>query len=136
MNFENSLMEGYVKIVSKNESRARSFIKSSSQAVKTAVSIQLGEETKKSIFRELYEGLRQFCEAIGFFKGFKFQSHEAISYFLLDFLKEERIAREFDRYRKIRNRINYYGEEIDVNTVKEALKEIPEIITSLNKYII
>ncbi|MBI2580510.1 hypothetical protein HYV85_01745, partial [Candidatus Woesearchaeota archaeon] len=40
----------------------------------------------------------------------------------------------FDRYRRLRNGINYYGEGIDVETVKEAIIEIPELVEKLEKY--
>ena len=135
MNFENSLKEGYVKRVGTNINRTKSLLKSSNQTIKTAMSIPLKEETIKSVFRELYEGLRQFCEAIGFARGFKFQSHEAISYFLRDILKENGISQKFDRYRILRNQINYYGDDISEETVKDALEEIPKIIASLKKYL-
>ncbi len=60
--------------------------------------------------------------------------HESIGYFLRDVLKEQSIYGKFDRYRKLRNGINYYGEDIEVETVKEAIIEIPNIIKELEKY--
>ena len=134
MNFENSLFEGKAKKVMPNSIRASSLLKSSIQAIDTAKAIQLNSDSLKSILRELYEGLREFCEAIGYLKGFKFLDHESIGYFLRDILKEQSLSKKFDRYRKLRNGINYYGESIDIETVKEAIIEIPEIIKALKKY--
>lgn len=88
----------------------------------------------KTILRELYEGLREYCEAIGYFKGYKFLDHESTGYFLRDILKELLIYGKFDRYRKLRNGINYYGEDIEVETVREAIIEIPKIIKELKKH--
>src|SRR3989338_3132844 len=128
MNFENSLIEGKVKKVVPNKIRAISLFKSSMQAIETAKIIQLNPNTLKSILRELYEGLREYCEAIGYLKGYKFMDHESITYFLRDVLKEQPISAKFDRYRRLRNGINYYGEDVHIETVKEALIEIPELV--------
>ena len=134
MNFENSLIEGKAKKVMPNKIRTSSLFKSSIQAIETAKVIQLSPDTLKSILRELYEGLREYCEAIVYLRGYKFLDHESITYFLRDMLKEESISKKFDRYRKLRNGINYYGEDIDIETVKEAIIEIPKLVKELEKY--
>jgi len=134
MNFENSLIQGKLKKVMPNKIRASSLFKSSIQAVETAKAITLNINTSKTILRELYEGLREYCEAIGFLKGYKFLDHESIGFFLRDILKEQSLFNKFDRYRRLRNAINYYGEDIDIETVKEAITEIPKMIKEFEKY--
>ncbi|OYT32340.1 hypothetical protein B6U93_02175 [Candidatus Woesearchaeota archaeon ex4484_78] len=134
MNFEFSLNSGKVKKVMPNKIRASSLFKSSIQAIKTAKEIPLTATTSKTILRELYEGLRQYCEAIGYLNGYKFLDHESIGFFLRDILKEQSLFKKFDRYRKLRNGINYYGNDIEVETVKEAVSEIPKLIKGLKKY--
>ncbi len=134
MNFEKSLTDGKAKKVMPNSIRASSLFKSSIQAIETAKVIQLNPNALKSVLRELYEGLREYCEAIGYLKGYKFLDHESIGYFLRDMLREQSVFTKFDRYRRLRNGINYYGEDIDVETVKEAIIEIPELVTRLEKY--
>ena len=134
MNFENSLINGKAKKVMPNRMRASSLFTSSIQAIETASVIPLNQNTLKSILRELYEGVREYCEAIGYLKGYKFLDHESISYFLRDILKEQSTFMKFDRYRKLRNGINYYGEDIDIETVKEAIIEIPKLIKELEKF--
>jgi len=117
-----------------NKIRASSIFISSSQAIETAKLIPLTEQSSKSILRELYEGLREQCEAIGYLHGYKFLDHESITFFLRDVLKEEALSKRFDRYRRLRNGINYYGEDVDIETVKEAIIEIPLLKKQLNKY--
>ena len=134
MNFENSLANGKAKKVMPNKIRASSIFKSSIRAIETAKIIQVNENTLKSIFRELYEGLREYCEAIGYLRGYKFLDHESIGYFFRDVIKEQSASNKFDRYRKLRNGINYYGEDIDIETVKEAIIEIPKLIKELEKF--
>ena len=134
MNFENSLIEGKAKRVAPNNIRASSLFKSSIQAIETAKRILLEANALKSILRELYEGLREYCEAIGYLNGYKFLDHESITYFLRDILKEQSVSIKFDRYRKLRNGINYYGKDIDIETVREAIIEVPKLVKELERY--
>ncbi len=134
MDFKFCLERGRTKKVAVNKLRAASLFKSGVQAVETAKIIPLDQNTSKTVLRELYEGLREYCEAIGYIQGYKFLNHESISYFLRDVLREQSIYINFDRYRKLRNGINYYGEDINLETVKEAKEKIPELIKQLKKY--
>jgi hypothetical protein len=134
MSFENLIKEGFVKKVPLDIFRAKSLIKSSEQALATARIIPLKEETLKTIFRELYESLRGYCEALGYIKGYKFLNHESITDFLHEILEEKEISLKFDRYRKLRNGINYYGNTIEIQTVKDALIDIPSLIYKLKKH--
>lgn len=131
MNFQSSLNSGKAKKVMPNKIRASSLFKSSIQAIETAKEIPLSVKTSKTILRELYEGMREYCEAIGYQNGYKFLDHESIGFFLRDILKEQSLFKKFDRYRKLRNGINYYGKDIDIETVKEAISEIPELVKNL-----
>jgi len=135
MRFEESIKEGFAKKTKIDLIRAKSLIKSSKESIETAKTIVIKESSLKSIFRELYEGLRQYCEALGYIKGYKFLSHESITYYLDDILKENILSNKFDRYRKLRNGINYYGDDISEESVKEALVEIPKMINILSKHI-
>lgn len=133
MIFKNLIKAGFVRKVPKDVIRAKSLIKSSEQALNTARIIPIKEETLKTIFRELYESLRQYCEALGYSRGYKFLNHESITLFLSEVLEKKEISLKFDRYRKLRNGINYYGNNIEISTVKEVLREIPLLIGKLKK---
>lgn len=134
MNFESSLNSGKAKKVTSNNIRASSLLKSSVQAIETASMIPLKVDALKTILRELYEGLREYCEAIGYLYGYKFLDHESIGFFLRDVLKEQSVYTRFDRYRRLRNGINYYGDDVELETVKEAISEIPRLVKALEKY--
>lgn len=136
MRFQRGIEDGDGKKVEPDFIRAKSLFKSAEEAILAAQKIPFEQTTLKSIFRELYEGLRQFCEALGYQYGFKFLKHDIITHFIEEKLKEERVANRFDRYRKIRNGINYYGDDIKSETVKEALEEIPKLIEILKQKII
>ena len=134
-NFESSIKNRKARRVQLNLIRAKGLVVSSNEAIKNAEEISLIDRKQKTILRELYEGLRQFCEAIGYSKGYQFFDHESITFFIEEILKEPFLALKFDRYRKLRNRINYYGNELALVTAKEALIEIPKMIAQLKKYL-
>lgn len=134
MNFAACISDGMAKKVLPNKIRAESMLRSAEQAIKTAKMIPVTGDTKKTILRELYEGLRECCDALGYLKGYKFNDHESIGYFIKDELRDSNIKTKFDRYRKLRNGINYYGDDIDIETVKEALREIPQMIKELQRH--
>jgi len=132
--FEKALQTGEAREIDKDSIRAKSLIKSSEDALLSAKELSLKEHNYKAIIRELYESLRQYAEALGYLKGYKFSSHEVITHFLKEIIQEENISIKFDRYRKLRNGINYYGRDVSKETVESALKEIPSLITRLKEY--
>ena len=134
MRFQQSVSEGYVIIIPPDNIKAKSLQKSAQQAIAAAQKMPFEADTLKSMMRESYEGLRQYCEAIGYQRGYKFRSHEVITLFLGEILNDKKIAFKFDRYRKIRNGINYYGDDVSPQTVKDALVDIPSLIKDLQKY--
>ncbi len=115
--------------------RAKSLLKSAQETIEAVKKIPIEQTTLKTILRELYEGLRQYCEALGYSRGYQFQSHEVITIFLQEHLNEPTIAARFDRYRKLRNGINYYGDEIAPQTVNDAIEEIPKLLNLLKKHL-
>ena len=84
MNFNTKIKNKKVKIIKPDTLRANSLIKSAIEALKTANTIPLTKESSKTIFRELYESLREYSEAIGYYHGYKFLDHESIGYFIKD----------------------------------------------------
>jgi len=135
MDFNECLFNRKVKRTSIDRPRAKSMIEISKSDLKASLLIPLKEESKRIVFRELYEVLKEYIEAIGYLKGYKFLDHISITYFLKEILNETSLSEKFDRYRRLRNGINYYGEDIDFSSAKEALESIPKLINYLNKYI-
>ncbi len=134
MKFLQSIDQGFVKKVQPDILKAKSLMKASEEAIATASKIPLEPSAYKSIVRELYEGLRQYAEALGIQEGYKFESHEVITYFLDEIKNEKKASLQFDKYRRIRNGINYYGDDVAPETVKEALDNIPLMINILKKH--
>jgi Ni,Fe-hydrogenase I large subunit len=135
MNFETCIKEGNAKKVPVDKFLANSLIISSKQAIDTAKNIPISESSLKTILREVYEGLREYCEAIIHLYGYKVLDHVSITYFIKDVLKNEPLSNRFDRFRKLRNGVNYYGNDLNKETVLEALKEVPKMIKEMENYV-
>ena len=100
--------------------------------MRVILKIELTNESSEIIFRELYECLRQAIEAIGYRRGYKFENHESIKSFVFEMLGNKSLANDFDRYRKIRHGINYYGETVSVETTAKAIEDIPRYIKEIS----
>ncbi|MDO8509440.1 MAG: hypothetical protein Q7S27_07230 [Nanoarchaeota archaeon] len=134
MNFQRAIIDGHVRKVVPNSVIARNLMKSSEESISTAFLINQTESSLKSIYRELYEGLRQYCEAIGFLKGFEFHKTEIISDFLSEVLNEKFVSSRFHLYTQIRSKLDY-GFTINMSMIEMALEEIPLLTQYLKKHI-
>jgi len=79
----------------------------------------------------LYDALREYLECIALENGYKVYNHECYTYFLNEVLKLKKEAIIFDRLRKVRNKINYYGEII---TQEKAELIINDLKILINKF--
>jgi len=83
----------------------------------------------------LYDALREYLESVALEKGYKIYNHECYSAFLKEILNLPYEADLFDKLRRIRNGINYYGRKVsedeaakvisDLNSLIKRVKEIP-----------
>jgi len=81
-----------------------------------------------------YEFLREALEALSIKKGYKIYNHDCYTAFLKEIAGKENMSLQFDRYRKIRNRINYYGKEIEPKDAEKIKKEIFTLISEIRKF--
>lgn len=83
----------------------------------------------------LYDALREYLESVAIENGYKIYNHECYSAFLKEILDMPNEADLFDKLRRIRNGINYYGRKVsegeaaqivsDLNSLIKRVKEIP-----------
>ncbi len=115
---------------------AKSLIKMSDARLQFLQKQEIDSSSASVIASEYYEAVREVCEAILAVRGFKVYSHEVITSFLSEILKDDYSSATFDRYRKIRNGINYYGKQIAREEAEKASSEIRQLIKSLkSKYL-
>lgn len=135
MLWEECLRREIARKSTKDKELANSLLKMSERRISFIEKINIDDLNAPIILTECYEALREVCEAILAVKGYKVYSHECITSFLKEILKEEILAEEFDRYRRIRNLINYYGISIAKEEAVKGFEEIRQLINKLQKHV-
>jgi|SRR3989344_1915583 len=135
MKLKDFIEKGQVRKASKDVLLIKSLIITAENDLKFLEKINIDDISARKIMSNYYDVLRSIVESMSIIEGYKIYSHEAFTYFLKE-KGEEIISEKFDRFRKIRNKINYYGGNISAEEVKENIEEIKEIIKKLKtKYL-
>lgn len=135
MRFQDFIENGKVRKGLLDIQKAKAIIKMSTNNIEVFKNIQINEISAGPVMVNFYEALRKIIEAVCLKEGLKVYSHEAFTYFLKE-KNEELISLKFDKFRKIRNGINYYGEQISVEESIAAKEDILKIIEELkNRYL-
>jgi uncharacterized protein (UPF0332 family) len=122
-----------VKNVKIDHDLINALIESSSKKFQTFNLLELTDITASSKISLIYDSLREILEAIAISKGYKIYNHECYSALLNEILEKSDLGKEFDNFRKIRNSINYYGKNVDMNETIEILKEMGKFRRNLKK---
>jgi hypothetical protein len=135
MKFEDFIEKGLARKSSRDYELSKALIAQLKIDMEFLDGLEINEKSSRRLMSNYYDLLRSVLEAISSVKGYKIYSHEAFTYFLKE-NSEELLSVKFDRFRRIRNAINYYGEEISTEETKENIKEIKKMINFLkNKYL-
>lgn len=135
MFWQECIEKGFVRKSTPDKELAKSLVKMADARLSFIKSIEITPSNASIITAEAYEALREICEAIIAVKGFKVYSHECITTFLNEILKDGYVAEVFDRYRRIRNSINYYGRQVNTEDAKQAVSETSEMIRKLKSLV-
>ncbi len=76
----------------------------------------------------LYDALREYLESMALEKGYKIYNHECYVAFLKEVLNLSREGDLFDKLRKIRNGINYYGLSVTEEEALDTIQRLKELI--------
>jgi len=133
MDFKECVEKRIVKNIKPDHEMAESLVEDAKNKIKTTEEIKLNKTSSSSLITLYYDALREKLEALALKKGFKIYNHECYYAFLKEILQKKEIAKEFDRFRKIRNNINYYGETISTSEAKEIRKDIILLIKSVEE---
>lgn len=101
-----------------------SLIKASSKKQQTEKMLKLDDTTATSKLSLAYDALRELLEALAITKGHKIYNHECFCAFLKEVLNESGLGDQFNKIRKIRNAINYYGKDITTEEAEQIINEI------------
>ena len=132
MIFEDFIKNKKARASSKNIDLAKSLLKNSIKDLKFLETLEINDDSSRKIMVNYYEILRSILESITSLQGYKLYEHEAFTYYLKK-INENTLSIKFDRLRKIRNSINYYGEDISIGEVREVKEDVKKIIKYLVK---
>ena len=124
MDWEECWSKRIVKDTGKDENLIRSLREMSEIKEKIIDSVQIDENTVLAYLPLAYDSLRELIEALAVKKGFKIYNHECYTAFLKEIIKDSDLGEEFDKIRRVRNSINYYGKKVPLDDAKEILKTI------------
>jgi hypothetical protein len=134
MKFEDFISQGFARRTSKDTNLAKSLFTTAENDLKFLENLELNEFSTRKIVGNYYDTLRSILEAIAVLDGYKIYSHEAFTFYLKE-RGEDVISIKFERFRKIRNGINYYGQIVSVEEAVELIDEMKRIIKMLvDKY--
>ncbi|MCK5321480.1 hypothetical protein KAJ38_02785 [Candidatus Pacearchaeota archaeon] len=123
-----------VKESSIDKNLISSLVQSSERKLATDKFAPLSEITASTKIANNYDSMREVLEALSISRGFKIYNHDCFVGFILEVLKTPSEANCFDKLRKIRNGINYYGKNVGVEDAKKIIKELNELrIKFLNR---
>lgn len=134
MMWEECLESGKAKKSFRDVQRAKSLMKMADSRIVFIKNCNAKEDYASILFTNMYDGVLEYCHALASLEGFKILNHLCIT----DFLKElgmQDVAEKFDRFRKIRNSINYYGKSLDSGFSMKSISEMESAIQKLRQFI-
>jgi hypothetical protein len=124
MNWDECKIKGFVKEVKIDRELINSLLKQSKKKIITDKFSPLNEDTISTKFCNNYDALREILEAIALQKGFKIYNHECFTGFIKKILNLDSESFSFDKFRRIRNSINYYGQDLSIEDGRRLIDEV------------
>jgi hypothetical protein len=134
MDWKNCLDSAIAKKITPDTELIKSLLISSSNKLESANLLKTNEVTASSKFSLAYDALREILEAVAIKEGYKIYNHECYACFLGEEFGKKDEATEFDYFRRIRNKINYYGENLSVEDISSLIKRIENLIETIKHF--
>jgi len=113
-----------IKKIKEDKKLSKALTKSSKNKLKTNNLIRLDKTTASTKVGIIYDSIRELLEALAIKKGYKIYNHDCFCAFLDEICKDKKSSKIFDKLRRIRNKINYYGVTLEISEAKEIIREI------------
>lgn len=133
--WEKGIEEGKIIKITSNLERSKSLVSSSLKIMSFIKNIELNNENCSIALTNCYDAILELLHALLYKKGFQVLDHLSIGYYIKDVLKNNEYFNTFDRYRKIRNRLIYYGWELDRHDVEKGIKDLKSLYDFINALI-
>ena len=121
--------------VSPNRERASSLLKSAKNMSNFVTSINIDESNAPILLKNFYESLLEVLHSLLYSKGYKVLDHVCVGFFIRDELRDAESFNIFDKYRKIRNSIVYYGESVEKEVAEDGIMEMKIVFGKIEKMI-
>lgn len=132
MDLDDCYKKNYIKKTKIDAELIKSLIEMSDIKELTVQSAKINEVNISAYVSMAYESLREMLEAICIFYGYKVTSHLCLGELLKTLIKDFDFD-NFDRFRYIRNGINYYGTKIDFEQGKDIISKMFVMRKGLSK---
>jgi len=135
MNLQECKKRGLVKEVTADDSLISSLLKTSNNRFESAKRLELDKITASTKVSNYYDSSRELLEALAIKLGFKIYNHECYVCFLNEKCNDSLLSEEFNKFRIIRNQINYRGEDVNIEEAKVLIEDLINLRNKiLNKF--
>ncbi len=132
MDLDDCYKKNFIKKTRIDKELIRSLIEMSKIKEDSVNNAKIDEINISAFVSMAYDSLRETLEALCILKGYKITSHICLGE-LLKSLIPEFDFNSFDRYRYVRNGINYYGTKIDYKQGKEIILKMFKMKSDIKK---
>jgi len=132
MDLEDCKKKGLIKRTNKDIPLIRSLIEMSDSKEVTVNEAKINQISISAYVSMAYDSLREVLEAICILNSYKVASHLCLGELLKELIKDFDFN-IFDRFRYIRNGINYYGTKIDLSQGKQIISNMFQLRKELKK---
>ncbi|MFP4118574.1 MAG: hypothetical protein ACLFTH_00810 [Candidatus Woesearchaeota archaeon] len=136
MDLETCKKQKLIRYDTPDKAKATSLLEDANNKFGTANSIKLTKNSASSIITLHYDAIREQLAAIASREGFKINNHECYKAFIHTMLKKPKIAVQFDKARRIRNRINYYGSALQEEKAREVIISMRETYENIREELV
>lgn len=135
MDWKNCISEGIAVKVDINRERVRSLCNSAAATLKFVENVKLNDDNASILLKNMYDAILELLHAYILSKGYKVLNHLCVGYYLRDQLGNREYFYLFDKYRKIRNSITYYGANIETEVAEEGMTELRKLFDKIRHMI-
>ena len=123
MDLDECYKKNFIKKTRIDRELVRSLIEMSKIKEDSVNNAQVNETNISAYLSMAYDSLRETLEALCILKGYKVTSHICLGELLKTLVSDFDFI-SFDRFRYIRNGINYYGSKVDYKQGKEIITKM------------
>lgn len=134
--FENYLRGGGVRREGADPSKAKGLIRMAVSDMDRVKEEEISKESSSYVFKNAYDVIRTSITAVMALEGYNPHSHKGVIAYARDrlFLSEPKVLK-LNKFRRLRNNVQYRAERADVQEAKEIVGFMEEIVPEMESNI-